>query len=583
MPDVEDLSDSDESEYDSRPSVRISQPVKAFFLGCRQSQIIDPKMLEEGRYHSSRSSRETLVEEEDATVDLEKGLSKAPSTKRRSYGDYSSGPIPNKKGGRFYRFFRWNFGSVYRRIFTLAFLGNIAVLAFLLVQTLIGGPRLTAQGAASAVAANLLTAMVVRNEHLVNALFLVFGTWPRRFPLAMRRLFAKVYSYGGIHSGCAVAATFWYIAFLVLLTRDFLAADLTAIRGYILLFSYGIIALLLTILMFAHPRLRVVIHNWFEGIHRFLGWTVVLFFWVQVLLLAADGSAASHVPFGMVLVTNPVFWMLVCITLLVVYPWTRLRKRDVEVEALSEHCVKLNFSYRNAQYGQAIKLADAPLRETHAFATIPNPPAPPPPPHHCTGCACGEEAKQAAPAGLSNAGKTGFSVVISRAGDWTSKIIKNPPKQIYTRGVPQFGVLRVAGLFEPCLVIATGSGIAPCLSLFVEKPDHPVRIIWSTKSPLKTYGQGVIDAVYRADPNAVIIDTSKTGRPDLVRIAYRVWEASRYEGPREFALGREPTGRKKPLGQCEAVVVISNQPVTRKIVYGLESRGVAAYGAIFDS
>jgi hypothetical protein len=34
---------------------------------------------------------------------------------------------------------------------------------------------------------------------------------------------------------------------------------------------------------------------------------------------------------------------------------------------------------------------------------------------------------------------------------------------------------------------------------------------------------------------------------------------------------------------CEGVVVISNQRVTKKVVYGLESRGVAAYGAIFDS
>jgi hypothetical protein len=38
-------------------------------------------------------------------------------------------------------------------------------------------------------------------------------------------------------------------------------------------------------------------------------------------------------------------------------------------------------------------------------------------------------------------------------------------------------------------------------------------------------------------------------------------------------------GRKRG----EAVVVISNQKVTKKVVYGLETRGVPAYGAIFDS
>ena len=34
---------------------------------------------------------------------------------------------------------------------------------------------------------------------------------------------------------------------------------------------------------------------------------------------------------------------------------------------------------------------------------------------------------------------------------------------------------------------------------------------------------------------------------------------------------------------AEAVGVISNQPLTEKLVYGLNSRGIPAYGAIFDS
>ncbi len=34
---------------------------------------------------------------------------------------------------------------------------------------------------------------------------------------------------------------------------------------------------------------------------------------------------------------------------------------------------------------------------------------------------------------------------------------------------------------------------------------------------------------------------------------------------------------------AEAVVVISNEPLTRKVVYGLMSRGIPAFGAIWDS
>ena len=484
-------------------------------------------------------------------------------------------PLPRKAGSRVYRYLRWNFGSVYRRIFTLAFVSNVAVLAVLAGRAFAGRGGLSYSGSNNAVAANLLAALVVRNEHVVNGMFHLFAS-PRcrtaRLPLRMRHLMAKVYSYGGIHSGCAVAATFWYVVFLAQLSQDGAHGGWTATETATLVVSYGVLVLLLAILAFAHPRCRAAAHNWFECVHRFLGWSVVAAFWAQVMLItAADVAArAPHhsysYSYGHVLAANPSFWMLAAITGLVVYPWTRLRLRDVVAEPLSDHCIKLNFDYGNAHFGQAVRLADQPLRETHAFATIPNPAALSP-----------EDMERGrVPSGLANAGKRGFSVVISNAGDWTRKIIRNPPTKMYTRGVPQYGVMRVAGMFGPVIVMATGSGIAPCLSLFVETPEHPVRIIWSAPNPLATFGQAIIDAVYAADPEAVIHDTKKNGRPDLVTMAYTIWRDSRS--------ARHLTDTtSKAAGAIEAVVIISNQKVTRKVVYGLETRGVAAYGALFDS
>ncbi|EFX03727.1 gramicidin s synthetase 1 [Grosmannia clavigera kw1407] len=486
-----------------------------------------------------------------------------------------SAPLPNKKGNRAYRYLRWNFESVYSGIFSVVFLANAVAVAVVVVRMATGGPQLTYGQASDAVAANLFAALVVRNEHVVNVLFIVFGTWPRCFPLTLRRLFAKIYSYGGIHSGSSIAATFWYFAFLTQLTRSYVSQVLNPYRCYIFLVSYSIVFLLVTIITFAHPRLRVIMHNWFEGIHRFLGWTVIILFWVQVMLVAADTvhdgaatlSSQPTTSFCKSLSTNATFWMLIFITLLVVYPWARLRLRKVEIEPLSDHCVKLLFSYCNAHYGQAVRLSDAPLKETHAFATIPS-------------LVVSSDLESAPPAreGLSCARTRGFSVVISDAGDWTRKIIRNPPDRIFTRGVPQYGVLRIAGMFEPVIIIATGSGIAPCLSLFVEKPDHPVRIIWSAPRPLETFGQGIIDTVYKSDPDAIIIDTRKNGRPDLAKIAYGVWKGSRTESQSD-----QQSSSRKAFGPCEAVVIISNQKVTRKVVYGLESRGVPTYGALFDS
>ncbi|KAK0619055.1 hypothetical protein B0T14DRAFT_565951 [Immersiella caudata] len=599
------MADSETDSFDELNNTSVTYPVRPFFPSRNFSKHNSFPDLERG-LTSQRSLTDSLGSgSQTPRTPNEKAPERGGATPAddllQRHG-LSASPLPPKRGFRLYRYLRWNFGSVYRRIFSLVFFGNMAALIFLLVDSYAKRERLlTYHECGVAVTANILASLLARNEHVVNALFWIFGTWTSRLPFWVRRLTARVYAYGGIHSACAVAATFWYVAFLVTLTKEIQSlGTLSVIDSYIYFVSYFIVFLLITICVSAHPRLRVLAHNWFEGIHRYMGWLAILLFWAQNILLAVQASQIGGTTIGEALLVSPSFWMLAIITLLVVYPWSRMRLRDVEVEALSDHCVKLNFSYRNAHYGQAVRITDAPLTETHAFAVIPYPASPKPTPH-CAGCLCHAQSAHSSthtllpspstpglftpptkplpptptPTTLSHAGERGFSVIISDAGDWTKKIIHNPPRQIYTRGTPQFGVMRIAGLFTPVIIVATGSGIAPCLSLFVQKPNHPVRIIWSTRNPVKTYGQGVVDLLYRTDPEAIIIDTDLKGnrRPDLVRLAYGVWEGSRKGG----------RGQGEGMGECEAVVVISNQKVTKKVVYGLETRGVAAYGAIFDS
>ncbi|EEB99945.1 hypothetical protein MPER_00242, partial [Moniliophthora perniciosa FA553] len=102
--------------------------------------------------------------------------------------------------------------------------------------------------------------------------------------------------------------------------------------------------------------------------------------------------------------------------------------------------------------------------------------------------------------------------------------------------------------------------IGPTLSLFHANVT-PRRVFWSTPAPETTYGEKVIDAVRKADPNARIWDTRKEGRPDMVMETWKL---------------------VKEL-DAEAVFIISNPKLTRKVVFGMETRGVPAYGAIFDS
>lgn len=120
--------------------------------------------------------------------------------------------------------------------------------------------------------------------------------------------------------------------------------------------------------------------------------------------------------------------------------------------------------------------------------------------------------------------------------------------------------MRIATLFNRLVIIGTGSGIGPLLG-FIQRPSCAFRLIWSTRNPEEMFGPDLCAAIRRQDPNAVIHNTSTQGRPDLVAMACR--EVAQFG--------------------AEGVVIISNEKVTRKVVYGLETRGVAAFGAIWDS
>ena len=169
---------------------------------------------------------------------------------------------------------------------------------------------------------------------------------------------------------------------------------------------------------------------------------------------------------------------------------------------------------------------------------------------------------------------------MSSAGDWTRDIIfraQHRPNhhglvaqevegekemRLYVKPTPTPGVLSLTALFPRVLLLTTGSGIGPCLSsLMHQPPGQAIRLVWSTRSPLSTYGAELLAKVYAADPQATVIDTDIVGRPDLVRIGY--------------GLAREM--------RAEAVFVLSNEGVVKKVVGGLVGRGVAAFGPVFDS
>lgn len=276
------------------------------------------------------------------------------------------------------------------------------------------------------------------------------------------------------------------------------------------------------IVVMALPWIRGRFHNGFERVHRFAGWGALLLFWGLTLLASIEASTPlSH---------SGSFWVLVLLTLSIASPWLRLRKVAIKQTRPSTHAVLTRFSHTTPFAGSSTAISRNPLLEWHSFANIPAP------------------------------GEAGFRLIISRAGDWTGRFIEDLPSHVWVKGITTAGVANVETLFKSVVYIATGSGIGPVMPHLLAA-QVPIQLIWSTRSPRKTYGDELVDEILRAQPGALIWDTDERGKPDLVQLAY---------------------GSVQTVG-AEAVICIANQALTQRVVHEMEARGIPAYGAIWDS
>ncbi|KAI9837662.1 MAG: hypothetical protein M1837_002922 [Sclerophora amabilis] len=419
-----------------------------------------------------------------------------------------------------------SFFSVYRLLFTIIFTANLGTFVGFVIRTR-GAPSLFDVG--NATSANLMVSILFRQEHFVNLIYEIFTCAPHSMPLSVRRGLTKVFHYGGVHSGCGTAATVWYLLFTVIATKDFVERPSRETIAN-LVTTYILITMLLGILVAAHPWFRSMFHDHFEVTHRFAGWTALVVFWIHTFLTAESARKMAGESLGSNIAKTPGFWFLLVSTICILGSWSPTKQREVFPERLSDHAIRLRFKYRKIRPFCGVRVSDNPLLEWHAFATIPD------------------------------SDETGYSFVVSNAGDWTNRIIMDPPKKLYIRGSPLRNLLYGSRLFTRIILVATGSGIGPCLSLMYANLT-PRRIFWSTANPEVTYGPGIMETVRQSDAEAVIWDTRRQGRPDMVAITHQLYM--------EF--------------QAEAIFIIANPKVTRKVVYGMESRGIACYGAIFDS
>lgn len=417
--------------------------------------------------------------------------------------------------------------TVYHQLSLLVILPNAAVIVYQLCRcTLFDQPTTCI----NAVAANVTAAVLIRQDHVINFLFTSFGLIPHWVPLRLRWHIARLYHLGSVHSGAGVASGMWLIFFNIASILHEPHTGMTPKVAAIIALCLAMDVMLLQMLVFSMPVFRHRFHNFFELSHRFSGWLLLLVFWAFLVIYNIFEAKEQGATLAILFYRSPTFWLLAITTVWIVLPWLRLRRVTPQIERLSSHALRLHFDYATIGPCRTPRFSTSPLTEWHSFASIPN--------------------------YYSN----GYSIIISRAGDWTANIIDQPPTTLWTRGYPACGVLYMAKLFRKVLCVSTGSGIAPVLGLLT-MPNLQCRILWSTKTPDQTCGADIVRRVLKADPRAIILD-SRHGRVDLVQEATKLYEEE---------------------GDFEAVFVISNARYTQKIVSELERRGIPAFGPIFDS
>ncbi|MEU0213261.1 hypothetical protein ABZ235_35680 [Streptomyces canus] len=347
----------------------------------------------------------------------------------------------------------------YNRLAALVIAANLAFLW--------AGWPVSTQTLGHAALANLALAVIVRQQYVVN-LFFRLATWPpTTWPLKIRWTLGKVYHFGGLHVGGALAGTAWFLALTV-----------TAPNGPLAAVGWTLLALLALIIATALPPFRSRHHDHFEKIHRFGGWTALALFWTHTLLSSAGPASLA---------------VLAVVTFSVALPWLRLRKVAVRLERPSSHVVLARLDHGETPFaGSSTAISRSPLREWHSFANVPAP------------------------------GEPGFRLTISRAGDWTGAFIDDLPAKVWVKGITTAGVANIETLFTKVVYVATGSGIGPCLPHLLAA-EVPSRLVWATRDPRTTYGDALVDEILAVQPHALVWDTSRRGKPDMARLAYEAY------------------------------------------------------------
>ena len=206
----------------------------------------------------------------------------------------------------------------YNRLVVLVWAVNLGLLGWALsAGAWWAAENPTLRWLADAALVNLGLSILVRQQRVVNALFWLATRGPVWLPLAVRWNLGKVFHFGGLHSGGAVAGTIWAALFAGT-QAGHLHQGLAGASAGVAAISGALVMLLVLIVIAAQPAFRRRWHNSFELVHRFCGWTALLLVWLQTLLFVEDQRQSE--PYGEALLGTAAFWLLLVINVSVISP-----------------------------------------------------------------------------------------------------------------------------------------------------------------------------------------------------------------------------------------------------------------------
>ncbi|PLW20512.1 hypothetical protein PCASD_15556 [Puccinia coronata f. sp. avenae] len=389
-------------------------------------------------------------------------------------------------------FFTWF--TPYRQLFVLIFSINLIGA----VVGLSGRWNWSKRNATPLVVGNILIAIAIRSEWVLRFLYWIAVKIfrPSIFPLCLRiKVVGILYHIGGVHSGCGLSALLWII---VAASVQFQEAKL---HPTVSLVALGMCLACVALTCFsALPFIRRPFHNFFEMIHRFVGWAGIVSTIVYVILECMWNVGEQRWDLrASRLITKPQLWFLITILIITLFSWITTAKVPITVYASSEKASVIRVP-GGLTSGLHTRISLGGLREWHIFGSI-------------------SQGKHA----------DCHYIVAAVQGEFTKMLNTEKPEMIYTKRWKPCGLPYFSRLFKRGLAMCTGSGIGAVASTCIQHDEW--FLIWIGPNLEATYGKEIMQLIRDTIPEnrRLIWDTrGPLGRPDVVRLlqnTHQYWEA----------------------------------------------------------